>query len=283
MPQRPDSHVVADIAVARVMQICNACGWACEVVHKDYGDDLLVQTSLNGIVDHNRLWIQVKGTRDLKKFYSKKNGYSLKVSPDQALKWIRSADLAVVVIWDVEKDFGLWSILKYQINQWDWYLRESENARIVFDEESVFCQEQAVRLGWIARREHHESLLRNAMIQDLEYERNKDTYPEGYEHKSLVPLVAFDFLKLINVLDDEYLDKTYLAYYESALERFKSERENLIDSEDIEVLAAGLAMMGRLNDAIHQVGISASMIGVCSEIALEFIRGLDDVLDKAES
>jgi len=45
MPQRPDNHVVGDIAATKVQGILAECGWASDVVYHDYGEDLLVQSS----------------------------------------------------------------------------------------------------------------------------------------------------------------------------------------------------------------------------------------------
>lgn len=84
MPRRPDSHIVADIALNRVMSTCADCGWAVEVVHKDYGDDLLVQPNYYGLQDQNRIWIQVKGTRNIGRMRGKASGYSISIPIDHA-------------------------------------------------------------------------------------------------------------------------------------------------------------------------------------------------------
>src|SRR5689334_2501887 len=134
MARRTDSHVVADLALNRVIQICGECGWACEVVHKDYGEDILVQTSYKGVIDHYRIWVQVKGTRNIHRFYSKAHGYSLMVPTQQMLKWVRSKEITVVILWDVESDFGLWTMPGDSTDDWDIYTTSAKKIRLQFQD-----------------------------------------------------------------------------------------------------------------------------------------------------
>jgi len=62
------------------MALVALCGFAAEVVHNDYGEDLFVQTKLSDVVDPHRMWIQVKGTEDISRFTTKKHGMQLKIS-----------------------------------------------------------------------------------------------------------------------------------------------------------------------------------------------------------
>ena len=102
MPKRPHSHRVADQAVNRVESIFVNCGCACDRIQHDYGEDLLVQTALNDEVDPLRIFVQVKGTTDIQRFRNKGLAYSLGVPKPLAQRWARSAELVVIVLWDVE-------------------------------------------------------------------------------------------------------------------------------------------------------------------------------------
>lgn len=68
MPKRPHSHRVADQAVNRVESIFVNCGWACDRIQHDYGEDLLIQTALKDEVDPHRIFVQVKRTTDIQRF-----------------------------------------------------------------------------------------------------------------------------------------------------------------------------------------------------------------------
>src|SRR5262245_49606300 len=57
MPLRSNGHDVADLAVDAVVSMAHKCGWACERVTADYGEDLLVQPVLDRVVDDCRIWV----------------------------------------------------------------------------------------------------------------------------------------------------------------------------------------------------------------------------------
>lgn len=269
MPQRPDHHVVADMALESVIHICVQCGWACEPVHKDYGDDVLVQTSYNGMLDYSRIWIQVKGTRNINRFYSKKNGYSMKVSLDHALKWVRSADLVVVVLWDVEKNFGLWSIPKDSVDEWDWYLLKTEKSRLIFKENSLFDVENALKIGWIARVNHYQSLLNNALDRDLHYQEFPHHKPDDYKDRA--PLITFDFLRLVQILDDEFIDMAFYEYYRNTMDEIRKkhpdEPEDMVEGE-----AAMLSILRWINYVSKGCGVPTTLLVNCTNIAMKFIQ-----------
>ena len=69
IPSRHLQQQNGDKARTAVERIWLEIGAAVEEVIRDYGDDLLVQTCLNGKMDASRLWIQVKGRQgiDLRK------------------------------------------------------------------------------------------------------------------------------------------------------------------------------------------------------------------------
>jgi hypothetical protein len=55
--------VIADIAINHVEAVLLSKGWAVERIERDYGEDLLVQSTHAGIVDPFKILIQVKGSR----------------------------------------------------------------------------------------------------------------------------------------------------------------------------------------------------------------------------
>lgn len=307
MPKRPDSHVVEDLALNMVTNVCSQCGWASEVVHKDYGDDVLVQPSLNAEIDHNRIWIQIKGTRSINRFHSAKYGYSMRVSFDHALKWVRSADLTVVVLWDVERNFGLWSIPRYNVDTWDWLSLKSRKARLIFDKEARFCSEQLIKIGWRARIEHYFGLISRTVLD----EKNADT-GEGALLKSVVPLIVLDFLSLIGVVSGKILNKEYTRIYDTELrdvERnmhyrellsgdlirayetilFKLKRDELdkykkklrdpsgelAEKYYLPYLAAVLAVEEALRKVSGGCTAPIEMIRICGEVVFDLLHGFD--------
>jgi uncharacterized protein DUF4365 len=210
MPKRPESHVVGDIAVSRVTQICNECGWACETVHKDYGEDLLVQTRHRGVMDASRIWIQVRGTKNIARFGRSGGAYSLNIPLGLMLKWIRSADLVVVVLWDLRRNRGIWTIPE---DSWEEFglLLKKRKASVLFQESSVFDKNSATKIGWIARIRNYDRLVSYhkrrylAEIEELEpgIADSKRPKPDAF-------VVAFDFLRLLGVISTKSLTKRFL-------------------------------------------------------------------------
>ena len=276
MPHRPDSHIVSDKALHSVMDICIQCGWACEPVHKDYGEDILVQTSYNGIVDHSRIWIQVKGTRNLNKHYSKKYGYSMKVSLDHALKWVRSADLVVVVLWDVEKNYGLWSLPKDCVNEWDWYLLKTEKSRLIFSENSLFDLENALKIGWIARFNHYMSLILNARDRDLAHLRySVRSNNPNIDYKNRAPLIAYDFVRLIQVFDGEFFDQDFLTYYQNAAFNYRR-KDPLLSKAEVQGMAAMIAILRKSEETTKKAsGFPETLLVECFEVVMSILRSME--------
>lgn len=213
MPRRPDSHVIADTAVAHVAGVLNDCGWASEVVKQDYGEDLLVQPSLGGVLDHNRIWVQVKGTRNLERFRTRAHGLSLTVSLDQALRWARSAEMVVVVLWDVERKLGLWSIPREALSEWSLIAFQEQRARLSFTEEKVFDVSSAANLGWQGRMDHYAHLLTRALDEDYQslcYAQ--ECGATEIDSQSRIPLIAFDFLRRMGVLDENSFSLEFFTH-----------------------------------------------------------------------
>jgi hypothetical protein len=248
MPRRPDSHVIADIAVGHVTEICNRCGWASEVVKKDYGEDLLVQPSFGGVVDHNRIWIQVKGTRSLDRFRTRSHGLSLMVSLDQALRWVRSAEMVIVVLWDVEREVGLWSIPQQDLHEWNLVAFKQRKTRLLFTEEKVFDVSSVARLGWRARMDHYANLLTRALDED--YQNSclaEETQAVKGDSQSRIPLIAFDFLKRVGVLDENSFSFAFFEQLYECGQIHKARSEDPGDGRSL-ILLAFLRHLAVLSD-----------------------------------
>ncbi|MFH8494459.1 DUF4365 domain-containing protein [Streptomyces coeruleorubidus] len=157
MPQRPKQHQIASQAVAAVRKIWADVGAGVDEISEDYGEDLLVQPSINGRVDKARLWIQVKGTAaDLRL-----DGDSpfvpgvVEVNRNLALRWLGSADLVIVVRWSVRHHTGWYATPKSTIKEEDlWNLEDDspvEKVKLRFRKENQFNEQAAEALAWAAR------------------------------------------------------------------------------------------------------------------------------------
>lgn len=122
MPERPREHKVGERDRSAVEGVLADAEHAVSEVSRDYGEDLLVQTDHKGHMDASRLWVQVKGTDDVTRYRtskkSRKDRFSLSVPFETAIRWIRTIDLAIVVLWDIEKKTGWYAVPRRQVDVW---------------------------------------------------------------------------------------------------------------------------------------------------------------------
>ncbi len=280
VPKRPKAHVVADIAVNAVMGIFSACGWACEVVHKDYGDDLFVQPSHKGVMDHNRIWVQVKGTQRLERFRSKKEGiYKFKLPVGHALKWVRSADLAVFVLWDTRRQTGMWALPKEQFRGWDCYFVSASHVCLRLKPADKFDKNSAAKIGWLARLEHYSNLINRAQTEDYDCKlTGGSVIPTGStiedcQHLTQLPFILCDFFKLLSIMDGDAVTPAFLKHFTDSCRLIRRSFED-DPEEEIEKMAIILALLRQIaiESGSKDCGISASVLDLLSFVALKLVR-----------
>jgi hypothetical protein len=187
--------VIGDRAVSAVMDTVAHAGYAAEIVSKDYGEDLLVQTSHVGQMDASRLWLQVKGTASLDRHLLKSGDLRLPVSFDHALRWARSADLVAVVLWDVESSRGWYTLPLSQVDQIGGFINERQTMTLQFDRRDAFSSEVVHSLAWESRINHFRYLMLSARSID------RDRAERGEEKSRLIKLLALDFLILLGIVE----------------------------------------------------------------------------------
>jgi hypothetical protein len=280
VPKRPKAHVVADIAVNAVMSIFSACGWACEVVHQDYGDDVFVQPNHKGVVEHNRIWIQVKGTQTLKRFYSEKDHiYKFKVSVGHALKWVRSADLVVLVLWDTRRETGLWALPKEQLRGWDCYFMSTSHVHIKFKPDDRFDKSSADKIGWLARIDHYSNLISRAQVEDYSCQLTGHSAAHWANHGrgpqlTQLPFILCDFFRLLSIMDEGDVTPAFLKQFRDSCSLIvKRSSEDLVKDE-IEEMGIRLALLMQIaiESGVKDRGISASVLELLSFVALKRVR-----------
>jgi hypothetical protein len=273
MPKRTSNHIVADIAVAKVQDVLTSCGWTCEVVQKDYGEDLMVQTHYHGRVDPNKIWIQVKGTRDLQK-RSKSSSISITIPIDHVLKWLRSSETVIVVLWDIKRNAGLWTMPKNSLKEWDIIQSEHSSAKLVFDSSAAFDKDAAIKLAWMARLDHYNTLIAKALNDDLLFYRDSSKKKEEIKaYKSRVPLLAFDFLRLIGVITNEGIDIGFRRILQNAQKRLGREFPKKSD-QDLRNMAGFLAVLISIQ-RVSSCGVPESVHEACWNVVSTLMTRID--------
>jgi hypothetical protein len=172
MPRRPVQHQISDRAVAKVREVWASIGAAVEEIRQDYGEDLLVQTCLDGKMDDARIWVQVKGVAKAPKMRA--NGKTqVRVRADLALRWSRTADILVLVLWDIGNDIGWYAIPTRTELHAELAGLGRAMVALPIDSADLFNSESAQVIAWEARMEHLAGFIRNFRgMQEEDYDDN---------------------------------------------------------------------------------------------------------------
>jgi len=246
VPERPKEHKIGERARSAVTDVLANAGHAIDEVSKDYGDDLLVQTDHKGHMDASRLWVQVKGTEDVTRYStskkSPKDRFSLQVSFDTAIRWIRTIDLAIVVLWDVERKTGWYAVPRRQIDVWKGTMSGQKHVTLHFGKtldteprppkQGEFTSGAAARLAWESRFEHFHMLMLDAR-HIAEWQESKPSAMEGQENRKLA-LVMDEFLRLLELTDPEHPKPGEIMVRRETRERATALYKALIYGEPID-------------------------------------------------
>ena len=165
MPNRPEQHRIAESARLAVSQIWNEVG-AVEELRRDYGEDLLVQTSLHGHMDASRLWVQVKGTKQVRATGT--NRITIRLRADTVLHWARSADLLVLILWDTTQNIGWYMVPSGAMLHLELFQKGRDKVTLPINADAVFDIGAARRIAWGARLEHLARFVRSFRWQEQE-------------------------------------------------------------------------------------------------------------------
>jgi hypothetical protein len=246
MPERPREHKVGERARSAVEGVLADAEHAVSEVSRDYGEDLLVQTDHKGHMDASRLWVQVKGTDDVTRYRtskkSRKERFSLSVPFETAIRWIRTIDLAIVVLWDIEKKTGWYAVPRRQVDVWKGTMSGQKNVTLHFGrtldteprppKQGQFTIEAAARLAWESRFEHFHMLLLDAR-HVAEWQGGELSAREGGEKRKLA-LVMNEFLRLLELIDSEHPEPGEIMVKCQPRQRAAALFKALMDGEPID-------------------------------------------------
>jgi hypothetical protein len=204
MPDRPMQHRIESMAIMEVSRIWTAIGAATEEVKRDYGEDLLVQTEWEGRMDDSRIWVQVKGSGELKLRGRSKVPSPLRVPIGHALRWSRSADLVVVVRWDVKNKRGWYAFPAFQVSRLALMQQQSGYTAVRFSEDMTFTVDAAREIAWHARFRHalHEVAIARMNHAAAEaFSDGQSTQNPSVSEDSVIAIV--DLLGKLGIIGDD--------------------------------------------------------------------------------
>lgn len=201
MTHRPRSHEIGSLAVSAVSHAWIKRGGAVDEVKNDYGEDLLVQTSLNGNMDSSRIWVQVKG-REAVKRSAKGNIPSLRIPRGHVARWTNTADLVVIVLWDVSASIGWFCLPSERFNPYDLLISQATHVTLPFQPTDVFDSNAVELLAWIARANHTATATADARanertMRDLE----KPVYAQKAHEAAIA--TTFEFLIKLGLFSED--------------------------------------------------------------------------------
>ena len=192
--ERPEAHSTGIKALKAVSRVIRSAGHKPQEIVNDYGEDLLVETRRRNRLDANRLWLQVKGTSKIKR-HRKRDGLRLQIKFDHAMRWIRSVDLVVVVLWDVVERVGWYAIPSDQVDAFEVANSGTSSVTLKFSQNEEFTEEAVDLLAWKAYLEHQRLLVLSARDAERDKER-----AEGVKSPERT-LTELDFTDLLNITE----------------------------------------------------------------------------------
>ena len=258
--KRPDkTHVIDDKARTAIENICSNKGWSTEVIVQDYGEDLLVQTAYQEKIDHFKVWLQVKGTKNIETYRKPDGKIKFQLSYAHIFKWVRSLENCYVILWDTTNNYGLYFSPKTDLDELDVYTKTTASITINFNEENIINQESLQKIEWESRINHFYSIIAQA-----KYEMVNTISEEKKHYQKLFHIKILHFLSFINILNiEEYVtfNESYLISYRKWLAIHTTNEPN----EEYAILMemAGItALISYLNDICNdcKIGLPSSLI-----------------------
>lgn len=250
MSKRDRSHEISDKALHRIKVIFADCGWACEEIRRDYGEDILVQTKLppdvpgDGRVDFFKTYVQARGKEDVKPL--RDGRWSLSIKRKHLLRWLNIREPLLIVVWDLETDSGRYCLPARQRTLAEVLVTRSDSFTVHLPPTAALEVERLQPLSWALRVESYAeaAILTAARIQEMLYyakESGKDTVndpPIQTARKNLDALLDI-FLTDIGLLARGAVDASVTQRLEEIraggywLDRSESEHPLLVCEERI--------------------------------------------------
>lgn len=280
MPIRSDQHRIDDEARTAVENVFASGGLATEVVQKDYGEDLLIQVSIDDEVQPARSWVQVKGTRNSKRLARRDDTYAVRIETHHLLRWARSADLVLLVLWDVSRNCGWWVPPKAQVDQYALYMNgyATQTVRVPA---RLRLDKQAVQdLAWQITLEHFSNLIiqANASAQvtaEIAAMDEEHPNPETTTKHAGATVLKFDVLRLLSAIDENGISKDLLRMMRNSMANMERDPSFPDDRSDLLGPAAMLCLLGLAEKRAPGVGLPHGLLGELTDALVPLLAELD--------
>lgn len=202
-------HLLADRAVNAVSRVLNSAGALAERIRNDYGEDLLVQSHLDGEADDFRLLIQVKGVSASIRSDGTRN-FRLKVS--HLRRWISQSEPILVCVVDAAtRQIHAFSPTE-RFSLWELVTTKRQTITVKLAKKDIFNIKTAKKFIWDARIVHWSRML---SWYENHYHYSDLTLAAPSSRKRIQlngNVVTLSFLTSINIIEDDRIAKEFRRF-----------------------------------------------------------------------
>lgn len=257
MSQIPPNHRLAHRAVLAVSTILSEVDALTETIKNDYGEDLIVQTSLGDSADNFTLLIQVKGTQRI----VRADGImSLSIDIDHLHRWASHGQPVLVCVYNEQSGLIYAFSPRYTISLWEISTSRHKSKTIRLGPGDEFNKKTALRFIWDCRIEHYARMLA--------WRESHQAYAvkmEGYARRQNLAerelnLITLRFLQDVGVLVGDGVQDEFRRTTENACRSFARTREEGGEAEWEVVDAIALALFGHVDRISGGSGLPAILV-----------------------
>lgn len=112
MTRRLRSHVLGDLAVAKLTDLFTEVGWTCEKIEQDYGEDLMVRVFENEKATAKYFFIQSKATDNIERYKAKIGRYRYPFKNSHIESWTAHKQPVLITLYDAKSDRFYWQSIQ---------------------------------------------------------------------------------------------------------------------------------------------------------------------------
>ncbi|WP_438036994.1 DUF4365 domain-containing protein [Sorangium sp. So ce204] len=272
--KRPKAHTKGALGVAGLTKACLECEWACDPVLSDYGEDLIVQTTLNEEVDTFRTLFQVKCTEKIR---ARGSSFKWRIRREHALRWHRSREPVVLVIWELASGTGWFALPREQTSEFALLTSSRRTVSVLFEKSSCITRQKLEQLAWRLRLKHYEERMvvaHDADMTRLEFGQKKS--PDGTGFQSSLAVIAFDLLHTIGIMRRGKLAPVVLSRFAN-LRRLIASRDQALPvderatPEHLDDMAATLFVIAQIQE-VASTATPTALSTLAAHYLLLFIK-----------
>ena len=197
-------------------------------------------------MDNVRIWVQVKGIKNVPTSTKAAGKVAIKIRADLALRWARSADTLVLALWDVTNHVGWYSIPSLiDLGHEELVRKGRETISIQIYFQNEFNDTSANLIIWNARINHLADFVRNYLW--LSQEDGQFSRETAVWAREAIVAAIIDMMINLRMINDEEHSRENLKVDPNFIKViFKAMEERNFEPEDNQQEMLGRSMMAAI-------------------------------------